>query len=328
MKCWRSGAEPGVSSLTFGEFDRPRADDRTMIVEVHAAALNFADLLMIDDKYQIRPPRPFTPGQELSGVVVEAPEGCGWAEGDRVASKAVWGAFAEYAAVQPEMAIAVPDGLELTKAAALPVVYTTSIVALHECVATGPESTVLVLAAGGGIGLASLQIAKAAGARVLAAASNATKLHVAKAHGADELIDYTRPDWVEMVKQATDGLGADIIVDPVGGDIAQQSLRCIARDGTLLIAGFASGTIPQLPANRLLLKRAAAKGVYWDHVHDGEMLARVNSKMSDLLAEGRIDPVVDDSLELKDLPQALEKLSQRKVLGKMVLRTEAGKAAN
>lgn len=321
MKSWRSGTTPGITSLTFDDTDKPVADRPSMLVEVHGAALNFADLLMIDDKYQVRPPRPFTPGQELSGVVAEAPDGCGWSAGDRIACKVDWGAFAEYANVRPDMAIAVPDGLDLVKAAALPVVYTTAIVALHECVAVRADTTVLVHAAGGGVGLASVQVARAAGARVLAAASDDTKLQLAKAHGAEVLIDYTQPDWVDVVKQATDGRGADIIVDPVGGDIAQQSLRCIARDGTLLIAGFASGTIPQIPANRLLLKRAAAKGVYWNHDHDGEMLAGVNARMSALLSKGQINPVVDDSLDLNDLPEALARLSRRKVLGKLVLRT-------
>ncbi len=320
MKCWQSGDKPGVEALALIEAEAPGPTKREMVVEVHAAALNFSDLLMIDDSYQIKPPRPFTPGQEVAGVVVSAPDDCPWAPGDRIASKVLWGGFAEFARVRTDMAIAIPDGVDFAKAVALPVVYTTSMIALTECADVREDDWVLVHAAAGGVGLAAVEIAHAKGAKVIATAGSEEKLALALAHGADEGIDYKSADWVASVKEITEGRGADLIVDPVGGEIAEKSLRCIARDGTLLVVGFASGDIPKLAGHLLLLKRASAKGVYWDHDHDGPMIERATAELTDMLVAGAINPVVIDHYGLEDLPRALADLGTRGSVGKLALR--------
>jgi NADPH2:quinone reductase len=320
MKAWVSGETQGLDGLALEDIDPPAATEGHLLIKVEFAALNFSDILMIADQYQVRPPRPFTPGQEIAGIVVSAPEGSGWAPGDRIASKVDWGGFAEFALVRADMAMAIPEGVDLARAVALPVVYTTAMVALSECATVASGDTLLVHAAAGGIGLAAVEIGKAKGATVIATAGSPEKLALAKAHGADHGIDYHDEDWVGAVRSITEGKGATVILDPVGGDIGEASLRCIARDGTLLIVGFASGRIPKLAANRLLLKRAAAKGVYWNHDDDGPMLARVADQLMALLGNGKINPLVDVRYGLDDLPEALDCLKDRRSVGKLVLR--------
>lgn len=316
---WISGNKSGVPALELCPASMPSSSSEFMVVEVYSAALNFSDLLMIEDKYQVKPERPFTPGQEIAGIVIDVPDNCRWKKGDRIASKVVWGGFANYVSVQPDMAIAVPENIGFQEAVCLPVVYMTAMVALFSCSKTGPQDTVLVHAAAGGVGLASVELAKCAGAKVIATAGNQQKLELAQKHGADIIINYRDEDWVAQVKKATNNLGATIIVDPVGGEIANQSLRCIARDGTLLIVGFASGSIPKLPANRLLLKRASAKGVIWSHEEDGPMLQKFANQLAQYLSNGRIKPVYNDSFSFEQLPLALEHLSSRGSVGKVIL---------
>ncbi|MEJ5023059.1 NADPH:quinone oxidoreductase family protein [Ochrobactrum vermis] len=319
MKHWISGEQKGVENLHFETGDRPEPDDHEILVQVHAAALNFSDILMLDDQYQIRPPRPFTPGQELAGIVVKAGANSGFKTGDRITSKVNWGAFSENALVRADMAIAIPDDIDFTQAAALPVSYTTALVGLSECVQVKAGDTVLVHAAAGGVGIAAVQVAKAYGATVIATAGGEEKVKLALKSGADHAIDYNRDDWVAAVKEITGNKGPNIIFDSVGGDIALQSLRCIARDGTLLIVGFSGGTIPKLPANYLLLKRCAAKGVYWNHDQDGEMLMRVSKRMFDLLAQNKITPLISGPYPLEKLPQALTDMAARKTVGKVII---------
>jgi NADPH2:quinone reductase len=315
---------PGIAGLSLETGARPVPGPGEVLVAVHAAALNFSDLLMIEDKYQVRPPRPFTPGQEVAGLVAEAGPGADLAVGQRIAGKILWGGFADYALMRADMALPLPETIDLAKAAALPVVYTTALVALTECAEIKPDDTVLIHAAAGGVGLACVQVAKAHGATVIATAGDAHKLAFARAQGADHALNYRDEDWISAVKDLTQGGGARLIVDPVGGDVAEQSLRCIARDGTLLIVGFASGTISRLPANRLLLRRAAAKGVYWSHDEDRPMLERVAAKMFRLLDNGAIAPVVRADYGLADLPRALADLSDRRSMGKLVLNLGSG----
>ena len=229
MRAWISGEPPGRGSLRLE--DRPTLDwdGENLLIRVVAAALNFSDTLMIAGKYQVRPPIPFTPGQEIAGVVEAAPEGSGFAAGDRIVSKLEWGGFAERAHVRTDMAIRVPEGANLIEALALPVVYMTALVALTECAVVKPGDTVLVHAAAGGVGIAAVEIASVLGARVIGAAGNAEKRALAREHGADEAVDYGHDGWIDEVKRLTGGRGADVIVDPVGGDIGEQSLHCIAR---------------------------------------------------------------------------------------------------
>jgi len=320
MKCWLSAEERGLDNLTLGETDIPVPTTQAMIIEVHAAALNFSDLLMIEDTYQIKPPRPFTPGQEVAGIVTATSADSAWKVGDRVCSKVDWGGFAEYAVVRTDMAIPIPDNLNFSRAAALPVIYTTAMVALCDTTQVQPDQTVLVHGAAGGVGLAAVQVAKAKGARVVAVCSTPAKMEIARQQGADEVVCSSDTDWVAQVKQITGELGVDIIVDPVGGSVSVDSLRCLARNGSLLVVGFASGPIPKFPAHHLLLKRASINGVYWNHDEDGPMLSRVNQDLMAMLDAGKINPVVDDAYALIDLPRALQNLQQRTSTGKLVIR--------
>ncbi|MBO6727099.1 MAG: NADPH:quinone oxidoreductase family protein [Rhizobiaceae bacterium] len=318
MKAWISD-QKGPQGLSLGNQPLPEPGPEEVVIQVHAAALNFSDLLMIGDAYQVRPPRPFVPGQEVSGVVVKAASASPWKTGDRVATKVNWGGFAEYACVPANMPIALPAEIDHAEAACVPVSYTTAMVALTECAPFSPGDFILVHAAAGGVGIASVQIATGMGATVIATAGNPEKLELARSYGADHLVNYRDPDWVRQVREIA-GDGARVIVDPVGGAVGEDSLRCLARDGTLLIVGFASGAIPKLAANRLLLKRASARGVYWNHSDDVEMLERVSARIIKMLNAGIISPVVDARDGLEALPQALDDLAARRTSGKIVLR--------
>jgi len=318
MRAWRSGGD-GVGGLVLERRPRPMPGPRQAVIAVRAAALNFSDLLMLEDKYQIRPPRPFTPGQEVAGLVVAASEDSRLQVGQPVASKIVWGGFSEFAIVSDEMAIALPDGTDLSAAVALPVSYVTALVALEHCGHLRAGETLLVHAAAGGAGLAAVQLGRAIGARVIGTAGSPEKRALAAAYGADETLDYADPDWVGAVRRLTGEHGADVIFDPVGGEVAVQSLRCIAWDGRLLVVGFSSGTIPALPANRLLLKRAAAVGVYWSHERDGPMVRAMEVKLVQMLGAGAIRPHVERRAGLEALPQALADLAARRSSGKLVL---------
>lgn len=318
MRAWISGRTPGRDALSFGEADMPAPKDGFLSVRVSHAALNYSDLLMIDDAYQVRPDRPFVPGQEIVGTVTEAAHG--FAEGEAVAGKILWGGFAEQALLRADMAIRVPEGFGRAQAAALPVSYVTALVGLDHCARVQPGEYVLVHAAAGGVGLAAVEIAAARGAHVIATAGSQDKLDTAIAHGAAAGVNYRDSDWYKEVKTLTDGRGADVIFDPVGGETGENSLRCIARQGRYLVVGFASGRMPKLAANRLLLKRASAIGVYWNHDEDPEMLAGVTRDLEKLVAAGKIAPVIDDRHALADLPAALDDLANRRVTGKMVLR--------
>ena len=320
MRAWRSRTV-GLSGLELAAVPGPAAPGPAeVLVRVEAAALNFSDLLMIDDRYQIRPERPFVPGQEIAGTVVAAGGGADFAVGERVASKVVVGGLAEFATIRSDMGMRAPPGFSLEAAAALPVVYTTAMVALTECTSLEPGETVLVLAAAGGVGLAAVEIARHLGARVIAAAGGADKCALARARGAHEAVDYRDQRWADAVKAFTGGQGADVIVDPVGGAHSQTAQRLMNWGARLLVVGFSSGEIPQIAANRLLLRRAHAIGVYWDHDRDGPMLARVAGRLSQLAASGAIRPHVSAVYPFEELPRALAALAARETTGKVVLR--------
>ena len=226
MRAWRSRTI-GIAGLELADVPRPSPGRAEVLVRVEAAALNFSDLLMIDDRYQIRPERPFVPGQEIAGTVVAVGDRSDFVVGERVASKVMVGGLAEYAAIRRTWACARRAGLSLEAAAALPVVYTTAMVALTECTVLERGETVLVLAAAGGVGLAAVEIARHLGARVIAAAGGAEKCVLARAHGAHEAVDYRDEGWADAVKALTNGHGADVIVDPVGGP---HCTSCTALD--------------------------------------------------------------------------------------------------
>ena len=321
MKAWRSGDAPGIDGLELVEVAPPSPGPGELLVRVEAASVNFSDLLMIGDRYQVRPERPFTPGQEVAGVVEAAGPGAAIRPGGRIASKLTWGGFAGLAVVRDDMAIRLPDALGFADGAALPVVYTTAVVALTETASVGAGDRVLVFAATGGMGIAAIQVAKALGARVVAVASGAAKEAVARAEGADAVIPSDAEDFVDRVMEATDGQGAGIVVDTVGGAATARALDCLAWRGELLVAGFLSGEVPKIPAHRLLLKGAAAKGVYWDHDRDRALVERAVGRVLEMVGSGAIRPRVDTRYRLADLPRALRALERRETVGKLVLAT-------
>ncbi len=320
MRAWISGQDPGIEKLRIENLQKPVADEKSMLVRVTHAALNYSDLLMIADQYQVRPPRPFTPGQEIVGIVEDAPAASGFKPGDKITSKVLWGGFADYVLVRADMAIRVPENIAMAQAAALPVSYITALVALDYCAGLKATDKVLVHAAAGGVGLAAVEIAVARGAQVIATAGTRERLDIACAHGASHGINYRNENWVDEIKDLTGGVGANVILDPVGGKIGEDSLRCIAVDGKLLIVGFSSGKMPKLAAHRLLLKRASAIGVYWNHDTDKQMVATMVKELERLIVEKKVNPAVDDRYGFTDLRMALDDLANRRVAGKMVLR--------
>lgn len=311
MRAWRSGEDASIAGLALVDMPVPRPGPGELLVRVEAAALNYSDLLMIGGRYQIRPERPFTPGQEIAGTVVET--------GSRIAAKVLWGGFAEYALVRADMAMPIPDAITSSAAAALPVVYTTAVVALTETANVQPGDWVLIFAATGGVGIASIQVARHLGARVIAVTSGEAKAEIARAEGAEAVVDSADADLPGAVMAATGGEGAQIVVDSVGGSATEAALKCLAWRGEILLVGFLSGEIPRIPAHRLLLQGAAAKGVYWDHDRDAAMVARCSARVFELCAQGVLRPRVSDGYGLDDLPRALDDLQARRSVGKLVL---------
>jgi NADPH2:quinone reductase len=293
-----------------------------VIIDVKAASVNFPDVLIIQNKYQFKPPLPFTPGAEFAGIVREVgADVTGLAPGMRVAAYTAQGAFAEQARAHAEDVIALPDDVDFAEAAAFTLAYGTSYHALLDRGALKAGDTLLVLGAAGGVGLAAIQIGKLAGARVIAAASSAEKLAFCRAHGADETIDYAREDLRERIKALTEGHGPDVIFDPVGGAYAEPAFRSIAWRGRYLVVGFANGEIPKLPLNLALLKGASIVGVFWGgHMKREHAQAdRDFATMIDWIRAGRLRPVVTKRYALDATPQALDDMMNRRVTGKIVI---------
>ncbi len=250
--------------LVLEDVASPVPKKNEILLDVQAAGVNFPDTLIIEGKYQFQPPLPFSPGGEAAGVIAAVGERAGaFKVGDRVMALTGWGAFAEQVAVPFYNVMPIPEHMDFATAAAFGMTYGTSMHALKQRGQLQPGETLLVLGASGGVGLAAVEIGKAMGARVIAAASSAEKLAVAKAAGADETIDYSQASLKEEIKRLTGGQGVDVIYDPVGGELFDQAVRGLAWQGRLLVVGFASGTIPQMAANLVLLKGAAVLGVFW-----------------------------------------------------------------
>jgi NADPH2:quinone reductase len=310
------------AELRVSEIPQPEAGPGALQVEVRAAGCNFFDILIVQGKYQVKPAFPFTPGGEIAGVVTEVGEGVeGFAVGDRVLAGTQIGGFAETAVIPARDAHLLPDGMSFEEGAAIPIIYPTSYAALIFRANLQAGETLLVHAAAGGVGSAALQIGKALGARVIATVGGAEKAEIARDLGADEVIDYRVDDFVARVNEITDGSGADVIYDPVGGDVFDRSLKCIAWNGRLLVVGFASGRIPELKANRILLKNIAVTGIHWGAYLDNEP-ERVPETFEGLFAlyrEGRIKPLIFNTYALEDLPSALGELASRKTHGKLII---------
>ncbi len=308
--------------LCVAEVPDPEVGPGQVGVEVRSAGCNFFDLLMVRGEYQVKPPFPFTPGAELAGVVSDVGEGVeGVAVGDRVYGGLGFGAFAERAVLPRSALRPIPKDMSFDEAAAFPIVYPTSYVALVVRASLQPGETLLVHAAAGGVGIAAVQIGAALGARVIATAGGAEKLEIARRAGASLGIDYRADDFVAAVKDATDGRGADVIYDSVGGDTFDRSLRCIAWNGRLLVVGFASGRIPEVRTNRILLKNIAVTGVNWGgfQMRQPEGAQKVYAALDRLYDEGKVPPVIFGSYPLAEAPAALEAIGSRRSYGKVIL---------
>jgi len=313
-------------SLCVETLPEPQPNAGEVLVDIMAAGVNFPDLLIIQNKYQFRPELPFTPGNELAGLVRAVGEGVeDFKLGDRVFGFVPQGAFAEQLAVPASALFKMNDIMDFDGAAALTLTYGTSYHALVDRVQLKSGETLLVLGAAGGVGLAAVEIGKAIGARVIAAASTDEKLAICRAHGADDVINYSSEDLRAGIKRTTAGNGPDVIYDPVGGDYTDAAFRSIGWRGRYLVIGFANGEIPKLPLNLPLLKGASAVGVFWgDFVRrEPEANAAAMRELIQWHFEGRVRPHVSATYPLADVPQALNDMASRKVTGKIVIRTRA-----
>jgi NADPH2:quinone reductase len=308
-------------ALVVEEMDDPVPAAGEILVDIKAAGINFPDVLVIGGQYQVKTPLPFIPGHEAAGVVATVGEGVTrFSDGDRVILTPSTGAFAERCAVSEQLAMPIPAGLDFGQAAGFTITYSTSYHALCQHAGLKQGETVLVLGAAGGVGITAVEIAKALGAHVIAAASTEEKLEFAKSAGADETVNYAETSIRDAVRDITGGEGADIIYDPVGGDVGEQALRSIARGGRYLVIGFASGAIPNFPANLLLLKEASAMGVWWGPwaTRTPEVQAQNLQAMGKMIAEGRLHPRVTGSYSLDEFSEAFRAITARRVRGKVV----------
>ena len=322
MQAWLCENPVGVGALRWADLDTPEPAAGQVRIAIHAASLNFPDLLTVQGKYQIKPPLPFVPGSEFSGRVDKVGEGVQHLKrGDLVATVGVSGGFATHACVDAAAVLALPAGFDLDDGAGFVLTYGTTHHALIDRAALQAGETVLVLGAAGGVGSAAIQIARAAGARVIAAASNAEKCAFCKQLGAHETIDLGQASLRDALKAATAGRGPDVVYDPVGGELAEAAFRSIAWRGRYLVIGFAAGPIPALPWNLALLKGASIVGVFW-----GDFVRREPKAFQQSLAElfrwyaqGKVKPVIDTRLPMAALAQAYERMGSRQVRGKLLL---------
>ena len=322
MKAMVSNRWGEPSELEYLDVPDPEPGPGQVLVETRAAGCNFPDILMVQGKYQVKPAHPFSPGHEIAGVVHAVGSGVTRIRrGQRVLASLEWGGYAERALAAAERVHPIPDAMPFDQAAAFYVVYQTSYAALVRRAAIQPGEWLLVHGAAGGVGLSAVQIGKALGARVIATAGTKEKLEIAQQSGADVLIDYVTEDWVERVKTVTGGEGADVIYDPVGGDVFDGSTKCIGFEGRILTIGFAGGRIPTLAINRVLLKNFSVVGVHWGYYQRrGSPLVREwMDALLKLYGEGRIRPVIYRTYPLREAAAALAALSSRESYGKVVL---------
>ncbi len=311
------------SQLTVAEVDDPVPGPGEVLVEVGAAGLNFPDTLIIEGKYQFRPELPFSPGGEAAGVVAEVGEGvAGVSPGDRVIAVSTFGAFAERWVVPAASVLPIPADLDAVTAAGFALTYGTSYHALKQRAAIQPGETLLVLGAAGGVGSAAVELGRAMGARVIAAASTTLKLDFCRQLGADEVVDYSAESLRDRVRELTAGRGVDVVFDPVGGEITEQAFRSTAWNGRHLVVGFAAGDIPAIPVNLALLKGASLVGVFWGRSLGEEPATAFQNfvELSALVAEGRIHPRIWKVFELEDYEEAFGVFARREVMGKAVFR--------
>lgn len=323
MRALVCNAFGSTDDLAIEDCDNPSPESGQILVDIHAAGINFPDILAIAGQYQTKTPPPFIPGNEAAGVVSAVGNGVTrFSAGDKVIVMLRGGAFAEKCAVDENLAFPLPAQLSFEQGAGFSITYCTSYHALKQSASLQPGETLLVLGAAGGVGTTAIEIGKAMGARVIAATSNDEKLRFAKSVGADELINYTDVPLNDAVKEITGGAGVDIVYDPVGGNLAQQALRATAWHGRYLVVGFASGEIPNFPANLPLLKEASIVGVWWgtwSAKNPREQMKNVQ-EMATMIADGRLKPKITAEYSLNQFKEAFRLISERKVQGKIVFK--------
>jgi NADPH:quinone reductase len=315
-----------LDSLAVHDVPAPRPGTDEVVVQVKASALNYPDVLMVKGLYQTKPPLPFSPGVELAGIVKEVGEGVTTLQaGDRVVGYIGHGGFAEEAVAPADRLTALPDGMPFDLGAAFGVAYGTSLHALQECARLRKGETLLVLGAAGGVGLAAVEIGKVMGAHVIAAASTEDKLAACRQAGADDLVNYATQDLRQRLKEIVGDAGVDVVYDPVGGPYSEPALRSTAWAGRFLVVGFAAGEIPRIPLNLALLRERSIVGVYWGDWtrRDPEGQARNVRQLVQWIDDGRIKPLIDQRVSLRDAPAAMKRLANREVKGKVVVLPEA-----
>ena len=309
-------------NLVVADLPDPEAAEGQVVIDVRACGVNFPDVLVIENKYQFKPPLPFSPGAEVAGIVSECGAGVkGFAIGDRVLGSCGMGGFVERIAVPERAAIKIPDAMSFDEAAAFLMTYGTSHYALADRGALKAGETLLVLGAAGGVGLAAVELGKTLGARVIAAASSPEKLAVCSDHGADEVIDYEKEDLRKRIKELTDGHGVDVLYDPVGGDYAEPALRSMAWGGRYLVIGFAAGEIPRLPLNLTLLKGCSIVGVFWGSftARDPKRHLQYVAELMQLYEAGKLRPHISARYSFDEVALALRDLAERRARGKILL---------
>jgi NADPH:quinone reductase len=322
MRAWLCENPIGVEALTWKELPTSEPKAGEVRVAIRAASLNFPDLLIVQNKYQMKPPLPFVPGSEYAGVVDAVGDAVKHLKlGDPVAVFAGTGGFATHACVNAALVMPLPKGFAFDDAAAFILTYGTTHHALLDRAQLKAGETLLVLGAAGGVGTAAIQIGKVVGARVIAAASSDEKCELCKSIGADATINYTSSNIRDELKKLTDGKGPDVVYDPVGGDLAEPVFRSIAWRGRYLVVGFAQGGIPALPLNLALLKGASLVGVFWGDFARREPKANAQAlgELARWYAEGKIKPVIDQRLPMCELPAAYARMGSRNVRGKLVM---------
>jgi len=321
MKAWQVHAWGDPDTLRLEEVAEPRPAAGEILIRNRAASLNFFDILQVQGKYQVKPPFPFAPGAEVAGVVEAVGEGVTrFAPGDPVMATPMLNGMAELVVAREEAAFPLPRGMGFAEAAAMPIVYQTSFFALRDRARIEPGEWLVVHAGASGVGMAAIQLGRAWGARVIATASSGEKLAFARAQGAEITLPYNDAVWVDEVRQITGG-GANVIYDPVGGDIFDLSTRCIAPFGRILVVGFASGRIPSIACNRILLKNMSVVGVLWgNHVlAHPDYAAQTHAELSRMWEAGQVRPVVGRTHRLEELVEAFREMAGRRVLGKVVV---------
>ncbi len=322
MHAWLCESPTGVDALQWKQLPTPQPGAGEVLIAIKAASLNFPDLLIVQNKYQIKPPLPFVPGAEFAGVVQALGAGVTHLDvGQHVACLNGTGGFGTHTLAPANLCMPLPQNFPFVDAAAFIMTYATSHHALLDRGLLQAGETVLVLGAAGGVGTAAIQIAKSAGARVIAAASTAQKCALCQSLGADAIIDYTKENLRDAIKALTAGQGPDVIYDPVGGPIAEPALRSIAWRGRYLVVGFASGAIPALPFNLALLKGASIVGVFWGDFakREPDNQARMMEALARWYSQGKIKPVIDCTMPMTELKAAYERMGSRSVTGKLVM---------